>query len=74
VGEAALGGEAPIQLGVKLDGHDVGAVELAPGDTSWRPFQVDTVREAGRAHDVTFTVTAVASEERSLCFDAYVLP
>ena len=75
VGEAALGGEAPIQLRVKIDGEDVGGVELAPGDTSWRPFEVDTASEAGRAHDVTFTVTAVDSEEeRSLCFDAYALP
>jgi hypothetical protein len=74
VGEAALGGEAPIQLRVNIDGQDVGGVELAPGDTSWRAFEADTVRQAGRAHDVTFTVTAVADEDRLLCFDAYALP
>ncbi len=74
VGEAALVGVAPVRLSVKIEDQDAGTFEEPPAQPGWHPFQVDTVRHAGRSGTVTFDVTASDVERRHFCFDAYTLP
>jgi hypothetical protein len=73
VGEAALGGGGPVRLAVSLDGREVARAQLAPGDPSWRAFQVETVLEAGRTREVALTL-ALDGEPRPVCLDAYTVP
>lgn len=74
VGEAALDGEAPVRLTVKIDGEEAGAAEELPGEPGWHPFQIETLGRAGRTGDVTFVVTSADVDRRHFCFDAFVLP
>ncbi|HET9594178.1 MAG TPA: hypothetical protein VFP65_01290, partial [Anaeromyxobacteraceae bacterium] len=73
VGEAALGGRGPVRLAVALDGREVARAELPPGDPAWRPFQVETVLEAGRTRELAITLS-LEGEARPVCLDAYTLP
>lgn len=74
VGDAALGGHAPVRMAVRVDGDEVGTVEEPPGRPGWHPFQLDTSRLAGRTHDVTFEVRADDPARRWFCFDAMSVP
>ncbi len=74
VGEAALAGEAPVHLAVKIEDQDVGAFEEPPATPGWHPFQLDTSSHSGRARAVTFAITATDVTQRHFCFDAYTLP
>ena len=73
VGEAALGGEAPVRLAVAIDGAPVVAADEPPGSPGWHPFRADTAHLAGRAREITFTVSAGDVAARHFCFDAYTL-
>jgi hypothetical protein len=74
VGQAALVGEAPVRLSVKIEGQDAGTAEEPPAQPGWHPFLIDTVRNAGRSGTVTFDVSASDVGGRHFCFDAYTLP
>jgi len=74
VGEAALGGDAPVRVAVALDGRDLGTAEEPPARPGWHVFQLETLRDAGRIRTLTFSVSSSASQPRPLCLDAYTLP
>lgn len=74
VGEAALGGNAPVRLAVSADGQELGVVEAPPRDPAWRRFELGTAAFAGRSAALTFSVTAADPARRHFCFDAYTLP
>ena len=72
--DAALDGNAPVRLAVRIDGEDVGFAEEPPGRPGWHPFQLDTARLAGKPRTVTFEVRAADPTRRWFCFDATTLP
>ena len=73
-GDAARRGGGPVRLSVKVDGEELGAVEEPPRRPGWHVFQLDTTRQAGRPHLLTFTVAARDPSARWFCFDAMTLP
>lgn len=75
-GHAALlpgPGDAPVRVAFQVDGAEVGAVEVRPGDT-WLPYQVDTSRSAFGAHEVTLLVSAAGEPARTVCLEVLALP
>jgi hypothetical protein len=74
VGEAALGGEAPVRLVVNVAGGGAAAVEVEAEEVGWRALSLETAALAGGAAEVTLTVNAARGDARPLCVDAYTLP
>lgn len=75
-GHAALlpgPGDAPVRLAFQVDGAEVGAVEVKPGDgrLAW---QVDTSHAASGAREVTVVATAAGDVVRPVCLEALALP
>lgn len=62
---------ARLSISVLVGGEEAGAVELEPA--GFVPFQVDTVRFAGRAGEVTLVLTA-AGPVGDLCLDGMTIP
>ncbi len=73
VGDAALDGNAPVLLEVKVDGETVGLIQEPPRSPGWHRFQIDTSRDAGRTSTVSFTVSSADTERRWFCFEAMTL-
>jgi hypothetical protein len=74
VGEAALGGDAPVRLEVNVARGGAAAIQVEPEEVGWRALALDTAPLAGSAGDVTLTVNAARGDARPLCVDAYTLP
>ena len=61
-------GEATARIAFRVDGQEVGALELA--GAGWRSFELDTGRQALGAH----LVTVEAGPDRPVCLEALALP
>ncbi len=74
IGEAALGGRAPVRMVVEVDGAFLANVEEPPRKPGWHVFHLDTSRLAGRSRTVTFRISAADDARRWFCFEAMTLP
>jgi len=74
VGEAALRGEEPVEVGVEVDGERVLALEEPAAVPGWHRFELATHRPTGGAARVTFTLSTRDPGQRPLCVDAYTVP
>ena len=74
VGEAALRGEEPVEVGVEVDGERVLALEEPATVPGWHRFEGVTRSSAGGAGRVTFTLSTRDPGPRPLCLDAYTVP
>jgi hypothetical protein len=75
-GHAALlpgPGGAPVRLAFLVDGAELGAVEVGPGD-GWLAWQVDTSRASPGTHEVAVVATAAGEVARPVCLEALALP
>ena len=74
VGEASLGGEEAVEIGVEVGGERALALAEPAGAPGWHRFEVGTRPPAGGAARVTFTLSTRDPGPRPLCLDAYTLP
>lgn len=75
-GHAALlpgPGGAPVRLAFLVDGAEVGALEVRPGD-GWLAWQVDTSHAAFGVHEVAVVATSAGDPARPVCLEALALP
>ena len=61
--------EAPVVLGVRIDGRLAGQI-AHQNQWPWRRFEVDTTAEEGKRAEVVFEVSADKAYARSFCFSA----
>ena len=73
VGEAALQGEAPVEVAIALDGRQVALAEEPPAAPGWHRTDVDTATLAGRTATLTVTLRTADRGPRPLCLEAYAL-
>ena len=74
VGEASLGGEEAVEVGVEVGGERALALAEPAATPGWHRFEVGTHPSAGGAARVTFTLSTRDPGPRPLCLDAYTLP
>lgn len=74
VGEASLGGEEPVEVGVEVGGERPLALAEPAGVPGWHRFEVVTHPSAGATARVTLTLSTRDPGPRPLCLDAYMLP
>jgi hypothetical protein len=74
IGDAALGGRAPVRLTVKVENEELATVEEGPRRPGWHLFHLDTSRDAGHTLAVTFLVSSADASQRWFCFEAMTLP
>jgi len=73
-GDAGLGTSAPVTLGVKVDGQEIGLAEEPAHAPGWRAFQFNTDRFAGKRLAVAFEIRSPGPGRPDLCFDAFTTP
>ncbi|HSN92135.1 MAG TPA: hypothetical protein VLS93_12970 [Anaeromyxobacteraceae bacterium] len=62
-----------VRLVARLDGEEVGTIEVA-GGPGWRAFQLDTTRFAGSLRQVSFAIAGTSPEAPPVCLEAMTLP
>jgi hypothetical protein len=64
---------APVRLAARIDGEEVGGVEVS-GAPGWHAFQLDTTRFAGGLRQVAFVVTGAGPDAPPICLEAMTVP
>jgi hypothetical protein len=66
-------GRAPVRVALEVDGQELGALELDPGDGR-RAFELDTASLAGTSHEVTLVAGSADELPRAVCLEVLALP